>query len=133
MSKSILYIEDDAINALVIKKLLGTDFEVHHTEDGESGLSTLSTHTFNLILMDINLGKGKMDGIETMKRLKLLPGYERVPVMAVTSYALPEDERRFKSQGFDDYLAKPVDRVILLERIRQLLEQGATHDLPTPS
>lgn len=122
MKKLILYIEDDPINALVIERLVREYYDVQHRLDGETGLQCISANKFDLILMDINLGKGKMDGIETMKRIKDVQGYEHIPVMAVTSYALPEDEARFKSLGFDDYLAKPVDRTILLERIEALLK-----------
>jgi CheY-like chemotaxis protein len=106
-----------------MERLTREFYDLEHRLDGESGLEALSDSKFDLVLMDINLGKGKMDGVETMKRLKQIPGYEKIPVMAVTSYALPEDESRFISLGFDDYLAKPVDRAILLERIHTLLKR----------
>lgn len=121
MKKVLIYIEDDPINALVIQRLVREFYEVHHQLDGESGLKSMTCKKYDLVLMDINLGKGKLDGIETMKRLKDIPGYEQVPVMAVTSYALPEDEQRFLKEGFDSYLAKPVEREVLLKRIKELL------------
>lgn len=119
MKKRILYVEDDAINALVMEKLLNEFYNVIHCTDGEGGLEAISNETFDVVLMDINLGRGKMDGIETMKKMKAMHG--SVKVIAVTSYALPEDKSRFLDEGFDDYIPKPVDRAIMLDRIGQLM------------
>ena len=112
--KRVLYVEDDPINALVMVKLLEKAYTVVHVEDCESCLEALSREPFDLILMDINLGRGKVDGIETMKRIRSADILPAMPVVAVTSYAMPEDQARFLSQGFNGYVAKPVDRVALL-------------------
>ena len=45
-----------------------------------------------------------MDGIRAMKSIKTIKSLLKVPVIAVTSFALPEDEQRFLDEGFDDYL-----------------------------
>jgi len=119
--KKILYVEDDLINALVMQKLLKTNFNVVHSPDGETCLSRLANEEFDLILMDINLGKGKMNGIETLQRIKADPKTRNMIVITVTSYALPEDEDRFLREGFDAYLAKPVERKLLLKTINQYL------------
>jgi CheY-like chemotaxis protein len=121
MKKTILYIEDDATNAFVMVKLLERNYDMIHKEDGETGLQLLATDKVDLVLMDINLGRGKMDGTETMKRIKADTVLHKLPVIAVTSYALPEDEGRFRSQGFDDYIPKPVDRNTLLTHIEKFL------------
>jgi CheY-like chemotaxis protein len=119
--KKILYVEDDSINALVIVRLLRNDFEMIHVSDGESCFAKVQSEKIDLILMDINLGKGKMDGIESMKKVRSLEAYNNIPVIAVTSYALPEDKQRFMREGFDDYLPKPVEKRILIERINKFL------------
>ena len=119
--KKILYVEDDLINALVMKKLLKSEFDVVHSPDGETCLAMLAKEKFDLILMDINLGKGKMDGVETMHQIKSNPKTSSLKVITVTSYALPEDKDRFLREGFDAYIAKPVDRQILLKTIHQYL------------
>lgn len=119
--KRILYVEDDPINALVVQKLLKSEFNVIHSIDGETSLSMLEKERFDLILMDINLGKGKMDGVETMHQIKANPKTKHIKVITVTSYALPEDRERFLREGFDAYLAKPVDRAVLLKTIHQYL------------
>jgi CheY-like chemotaxis protein len=113
--KRVLYVEDDPINALVITKLLAHHYTTEHVEDGETCLSLLETESFDLILMDINLGRGKMDGVETMKRIKAMPSFKELPIVAITSYAMPEDRDRFLGEGFNGYLSKPVERPALLE------------------
>ena len=113
--KRLLYVEDDPINALVIKKLLAQHYTTEHVEDGETCLNILEKESFDLVLMDINLGRGKMDGVETMKRIKAMPSFEKLPIVAITSYAMPEDRDRFLGEGFNGYLSKPVGRPVLLE------------------
>lgn len=112
--KKILYVEDDPINALVIKRLLAQYYDTQHVEDGEACLAILARENFDLVLMDINLGRGKMDGIETMKRIRAQEQFTKLPIIAITSYAMPEDRERFLREGFNGYVAKPVDRPALL-------------------
>jgi CheY-like chemotaxis protein len=119
--RKILYVEDDPINALVMQRLLKSEFDVIHSPDGETCLSILDKEKFELILMDINLGKGKMNGVETMHQIKLNPKTKDIRVIAVTSYALPEDRDRFLREGFDAYIPKPVERQALLRTIHQYL------------
>ncbi len=113
--KRLLYVEDDPINALVITRLLAHHYTTEHVEDGETCLNILGKESFDLVLMDINLGRGKMDGVETMKKIKAIPVFERLPIVAITSYAMPEDKDRFLGEGFNGYLSKPVERPVLLE------------------
>ncbi|MEI9919095.1 MAG: response regulator [Bacteroidota bacterium] len=116
--KKLLYVEDDPINAFVIKKLLAQHYTTEHVEDGETCLNILGKEPFDLILMDINLGRGKMDGIETMKKIKAMPVFENLPVVAITSYAMPGDKERFLGEGFNGYLSKPVERPALLDSLK---------------
>ena len=119
--KKILYVEDDPINALVMQKLLKTEFDIVHAPDGETCLAMLDKENFDLILMDVNLGKGRTNGVETMHQIKANPRTSNLKVIAVTSYALPEDKDRFLREGFDAYIPKPVDRQVLLMTIHQYI------------
>lgn len=116
--KKVLYVEDDPINALVVEKLLEDEFLISHVPDGETCLDRIAAEKYDVILMDINLGRGKMDGVETMRLVKQHPDYAAVPVIAITSYAMPEDEVRFLKEGFDFYFEKPVERESLINQIR---------------
>lgn len=119
--KKVLYVEDDAINALVVKKLLEKDFNVVNVTDGESCLELIRKEKFDIILMDINLGSGKMDGVETMKHIKRMESYRSTPIIVITSYAMPGDRRRFLKEGFDFYFEKPIERHALIQQINWFL------------
>ncbi|HEX5169725.1 MAG TPA: response regulator [Cyclobacteriaceae bacterium] len=123
--RRVLYVEDDAINALVVKKLLEREFDVTNVDDGEACLRLIKNEKFDIILMDINLGRGKMDGVETMKQIKLIKAYSSTPVIAVTSYAMPGDRRRFLKEGFDFYFEKPIERHALISQINWFLDKSA--------
>jgi CheY-like chemotaxis protein len=119
----ILYVEDDPINALVVKKLLGNVFYISHVFDGETCIQVIASERFDAVLMDINLGKGKMDGVQTLHQLRSVAGFATIPVIAVTSYALPEDRERFLQEGFDAYMAKPIDRKQMIEMLNRFLHR----------
>ena len=120
--RKVLHVEDDPVNAMLMGKLLGLEFELTQVPDGESCLSAIEQEKFDVILMDVNLGRGKMNGTETLKRIKQLPDYKNTPVIAITSYSFLDDEDELLNQGFDDYFAKPVEFSKLIDRINQFLD-----------
>lgn len=119
MKPKLLYIEDDRINALVVSKFLDPHYEVDLALDGESGIERCKVKQYDLILMDINLGPDKVNGVETMKMLRALPEYKSKPFVAFTAYALPEDKDYYLGEGFDFYLAKPADKQKLVDAIER--------------
>jgi CheY-like chemotaxis protein len=119
---SILYVEDDPINALIIKKLLQKTYQIEIAFDSLSCLDLIKKNQFDLILMDVNLGEEKMDGIGIMQTIRQTPKYQAVKILAVTAFALPEDRERFMKLGFDEYVAKPIDKENLLNLIAKQLQ-----------
>jgi len=116
----ILYVEDDDINAIVLTRLL-KNYDIGRVKTPDEALDTVAATQFQLILMDINLGRGYMDGTELMGVIKeRFPAYQKVPFFAVTAFAMPEDRQRFLDAGFDDYFAKPVRPKPLIEAIEKL-------------
>lgn len=116
----ILTVEDNAINAMLMDRLLEElSFSIDHAiaENAEEALEKANATRFDLVLMDINLGDGLMDGTEVMKILKANDNYKPVPIFAVTCYALPGDKERFLGMGFDEYVSKPIDHDLLLSTI----------------
>ena len=121
---SILVAEDNQINALLIRSLLGR--LGHHaviTTDGaealESWLSAKSAGSpYDLVLMDIQMPQ--LDGIETTKRIRTLeagqPG-RRTPILALTANTLVEDRYACFEAGMDGFLIKPLDREKLAEAL----------------
>ena len=119
--KKVLHVEDDPVNAMIMGKLLGLEFNLSQVPDGETCLDIIGKDHFDIILMDVNLGRGKMNGTETLKKIKNMPEYKDVPVIAITAYSFPEDEDELLNEGFDDYFAKPVEFSKLIDRINQYL------------
>jgi CheY-like chemotaxis protein len=76
---------------------------------------------YDAVLLDINLGAG-VSGEDVMRRLRDLPGYGAVPILAFTAYALPGDRERFLNAGFDGYLPKPFTKAQLLALLTEVLE-----------
>ena len=118
----ILIVEDNEINAKVLSLMLRElTFEatVSVASDAAEALEQTTENQFDLILMDINLGDGMMDGTEVMKQLKVQDSYCTVPMYAVTCYSLPGDKEKFLDEGFDRYFSKPVVKDQLLRTIEE--------------
>lgn len=116
----ILTVEDNDINAMLMDRLLAElPFPIEHSiaENGDDALKKTDQTSFDLILMDINLGHSQMDGVEVMQVLRKKEAYKAVPIFAVTCYALPGDKERFLEHGFDEYVSKPIDHSFLLSTI----------------
>ena len=122
MMTRLLCVEDDSINAFIMEKLLGKDYDIVIAEDGDSCIKLLENKIFDVILLDINLGRGKMDGIELLSVLRTMKGYSETPVFAITSYALPGDREKFLGHGFDSYFSKPIDRDKLIIEINHFFK-----------
>lgn len=107
---AVLIVEDNKINALVLKKTIQEICEPDHVICDEAVFKAVSEREYQIILMDINLGGNSLDGEAIMKILKEDDRYRHIPIFAVTSYAMPGDEERFLEAGFDRYYSKPIAR-----------------------
>ena len=118
----ILIVEDNEINARLLDimlKELEFEFTAETASDAKEALEMSANVQYDLVLMDINLGDGLMDGTEVMKILKQKQEYKDVPVYAITCYSLPGDKEKFLDQGFDKYFSKPVAQAPLLSSIKE--------------
>jgi two-component system cell cycle response regulator DivK len=124
MTKRILVIEDTEDNRQIIRDLLTSfDYELIEAVDGAEGVTMAKTHQPDLILMDIQLPV--MDGYEATRRIRAIPDLAKVPIIAVTSYALSGDEAKTREAGCDGYVAKPFSPRQLLAKIREFLPDAA--------
>lgn len=105
----ILVVEDDHISRLAFQMSLQSHFNVDVELDFDRINELYQSCNYGLVLMDINLGKGRMNGIEVMKKLKELNPQPSSKFVAVTAYSMPGDKEMFLNEGFDGFLSKPVD------------------------
>lgn len=124
MSARILVVEDNDDNrALVVKVLARRGHQVAEAVSGEQALEQAAQARPDLILMDLNLSG--MSGFEATRRLKQDPALRRVPVVALTAYAMVGDRERALECGCDGYLSKPVDVRRLSEQVEAYLKDTA--------
>ena len=117
----VLVIEDNALNMKLIRAIFQTtDYSVVMAEDGRAGLKKAREHLPDLILMDIGLPD--MDGLDAVRILKADPKLKKVPVIAVTGYAMGTDEENAYEAGCDDYVTKPIDIKLFLEKIASVID-----------
>jgi len=122
MSATILYIEDNFDNRMLVRRVLEAEgYRVVEAEDGAQGIEWLESETPDLVLMDINLPE--IDGYEVTKRFKQLPSMARVPVIAMTANVMKGDRERTLAAGCDGYIPKPIDIDALPSQIARFLRK----------
>lgn len=117
MNMKLLYVEDDRINRVVLRKLLLPYAHTDLAASGEDAVSMGRETAYDAFLIDIHLGDPNMDGIKTMDLLKEQGHHKNAVFIALTAYALKEDEQRFLAAGFDFHHPKPVKVDKLLQEI----------------
>lgn len=119
--KNILLIEDDSISAQLVESILKGIYKLDIAKNPDLAIDLIKRKNYSLILLDINLGKD-INGIELMKEIKKIKGYENIPVIAITAYAMKGDREEFINAGCSDYIAKPFDKEELIIKIKHLLK-----------
>ncbi len=120
----VLVVEDDPVNLQVAAELLKlAGLMVEEAEDGEVALAKLAaaSRPFDLILMDLQMPR--LNGFDAVTRMRALPGFT-TPVVAMTANAFAEDQARCRAAGMADFIAKPVDPVLLYETVLDCLRRG---------
>jgi two-component system cell cycle response regulator DivK len=123
----ILVVDDNEDNRQILIDLLsGAGYEVIEAVTGLDAVTIATREVPDLVLMDIQLPG--IDGHEATRRIKSQPALARIPVIAVTSYALAGDDRKAAEAGCDDYVTKPYSPRALLAKVRVILG-----DVPPPA
>ena len=116
----ILLVEDNEMNRdMLSRRLERKGYEVVIAVDGQQAIDLAVAGKPDLILMDMSLPV--LDGWEATRQLKAGGQTKEIPIIALTAHAMPEDERRAREAGCNDYDTKPIELVRLLEKIESLL------------
>jgi two-component system cell cycle response regulator DivK len=120
-SLTVLYIEDNLDNRLLVKRILEADgISVLEAGNATDGLRLIEAYKPNLVLLDINLPE--MDGITFTKFLRNDPKYKNLPIVAITADLFRGNEEKTLSAGCNGYIQKPIDVDLLPSFIERFLE-----------
>jgi class 3 adenylate cyclase len=123
----ILSVDDNAENLEILRlRLESKGFRVIEAGDGEEALARVKEALPDLVLLDVMMPK--LDGIETVRRLKADASLPFIPVLLVTAKGDARDVVAGLDAGAEDYVVKPFDHAGLLARVRSMLRIKALHD-----
>ena len=120
MKARILLVEDNEQNSYLATYLLeNAGHAVTRAENGRQALALAEKEPPELILMDIQMPE--MDGYEAARRLLANPALAKIPLVAITSYAMAGDRERAMQIGFSGYIEKPIDPDVFVRQINAFL------------
>ena len=121
--KKVLVVDDDVRNIFALSTVLEEqDMVVVTADNGRDAIKILQAQPdVDVVLMDIMMPE--MDGIDTMKEIRKIPGLKSLPIIAVTAKAMKGDREKCIEAGAWDYLSKPVDPEQMLAVLRAWLHR----------
>jgi PAS domain S-box-containing protein len=118
----ILYVEDDVLTILFVKKLLSNLYDLDTAENATAALEKVNQNYYSALLLDINLGKG-IDGLKLMQLIREIPFYKTKPIAALTAFATSADKIEFLDKGFSHYVSKPFAAWDLYKLLENMLNK----------
>jgi two-component system chemotaxis response regulator CheY len=122
--RRILIVEDSPtmrqLLAFALRRL--RDVDIVEAQDGMDGLRKVSSDSFDLALIDINMPV--MDGLKLIRLMRGESSLKDIPIVVITTEGADEDRERALGLGADEYLTKPIQANRVLEVARKLLDAG---------
>ena len=119
----ILLVEDNEFNKMVAEdtlKLILNQVQIDFAVNGQMAVEKAQERAYDFLLMDIQMPK--MDGVEATQLIRKLPApYGQVPIIAMTANVFEEDIKHYLASGMNDYIAKPFEIKVLIQKIQKLL------------
>ncbi len=117
--KKVLIVEDNELNMKLFRDLLtNKGFKVDVSKDGKDIVNSTIDFQPDLILMDVQLGI--VSGIDLIRELKSTEATKHIPIIAITAFAMKQDEAKILTSGCDLFLPKPVSVDVFFEAVNEL-------------
>jgi CheY-like chemotaxis protein len=112
---------DDApdITYMLAVCLQSSGYEVTSAYSGSEALASAGERRYDIVVSDI--GMPGMSGYDLARALRTMPGYGAVPLLAVTGFAMYDDDERARESGFDVLMTKPVNPLDFINRVRMMV------------
>jgi len=120
MTRKVLVVDDNPVSRELIREVLeDSSRRVLEAENGEEALKKIADEKPDIVLLDIQLPI--YDGYEVLRRVRTILKLDKLPVLAVTAYAMKEDFEKALAAGFDAYITKPIDAAALRVQVEKIL------------
>lgn len=117
---SILVVDDDRMNLMLVKRILGIRYDVICVSSGQEAIAYLNENTPNLLLLDLHMPE--MNGLEVLERVKGMERLADIPVIFLTADNERETEAEIFKAGAIDFIQKPFIAEVVIRRINRILE-----------
>ncbi len=122
--KRILIVEDNELNQKLFRDLLGAHgYETLETKDGFEAITLANDYRPDLILMDIQLPE--ISGLDVTREIKKNPATAHIPIVAVTAFAMKDDEEKILRAGCQAYVSKPIALAAFLHTVASFMHGEA--------
>ena len=123
MAKKVMIVEDNELNMKLFRDLLvAHGYDTVQTRNGLDAMDLARAEQPDLILMDIQLPE--ISGLDVTRQLKADPDLFKIPIIAVTAFAMKGDEERIRQGGCEAYISKPISVTRFMEVIRSFLDEA---------
>ena len=127
----VLIVDDNAINLTVAEGLLEPlQMKIDRALSGKEAIDMISNKHYDIILMDHMMPE--LDGVETTRIIRRFhPEYDDVPIIALTANAIAGTQEKFIKEGMNDFIAKPIELQIMLDKLKKWLPAGKVVNIQT--
>jgi len=123
--RQVLVVDDEVINQMVAEGLMDdVGLVVEFADNGMEAVEKLTNGLYDVVLMDMQMPK--MNGLDATRAIRLIPGRENVPIIAMTANAFEADRQQCLAAGMNDYLSKPVKPATLYAILLNWLGKSET-------
>jgi two-component system cell cycle response regulator DivK len=130
-AKKVLVVEDNELNMKLFCDLLDAfGFQTVESRDGLKAVDLARQHKPDLIIMDIQLPE--VSGLDLTRWIKDDTSINKIPIMAVTAFAMRQDERLVREAGCEAYMSKPIQMMPFIDTVRRLTGPRAAPTPPPP-